>query len=155
MMMDSTLKKPDRRLAHFVERRLRSLSEKLGYNYTPTEAERIGGLKKGFIGDLLRGQKSGVHGPNVAMMAKALHVSPSELLNYQTREDCPVKLRPESQQRRMTDPELLKLIASLLDQVLAEMRATREELQSLNEAPKAERAANRQTVARAVVATRA
>lgn len=57
-------------LRDFVEQRLRELG------ITQAAAERRGGLHRGFLGDLLRGQKSGLHIRNTISLARAINVEP-------------------------------------------------------------------------------
>jgi hypothetical protein len=44
------------------------------------EAERRGGLNKGFIGDIVRGTKTTIHGVNIGKLAKAIDVSTADVI---------------------------------------------------------------------------
>jgi hypothetical protein len=72
-MMNSNPNKPANPLCAFVEARLHTLG------WTQTAAERTGGLHKGFIGDILRGQKVTVKGSNVTKLAIALDIPASRI----------------------------------------------------------------------------
>src|SRR5262249_49430113 len=61
-------------LSAFVVARLRSLK------LSQTEAERRAGFHRGFIGDLIRGQKKSVHGHNVDKLAYVLEVRIADIL---------------------------------------------------------------------------
>lgn len=73
MLDNSNMAKAGKKLGEIVRARLSEL------NRNPTEADEKGGLKQGFVNDLLIGRKSGVHVDNLAKLAKALDWSEDDL----------------------------------------------------------------------------
>jgi SOS-response transcriptional repressor LexA len=58
-----------------------------GLDRNPFEAARVGGLERSFVNDILIGRKQSVRGANFIKLAKALDLTPQELLAQTQGED--------------------------------------------------------------------
>jgi phage repressor protein C with HTH and peptisase S24 domain len=97
-MRQSTLLEQGNALRAFVAARLAALGR------TQTEAERTAGLHKGFLGDLLRGQKNTIHGSNVAKLASALDVPVSRIAQLLDESAAPGRPGLDTALEQPTDP---------------------------------------------------